>query len=424
MIILDGLGDRPCPDLDGQTPLEAAHTPNLDRLVERGMTGLMDPLSPGLPVATDTGVGALMGLPAPQGLIPRGPIEAAGVGLQLNPGDVALRCNFATVSGDANENDGLMRLDDRRAGRITSGTVDLAQTLTARLPDFHGIRAVIRAATGHRAVMQLIGDDLDAGVTDMDPGAGWEDRGVLPCRPLDLGNPAAIRCADAVNHFVQASRSLLGQHPVNHERRRQGLPVANLLLPRKAGKLSPIRGVVGALRLRAAVVAGECTLGGLARLLDMEWIREPGFSGDADTDLGAKAAAALTAIRHHDLVFIHVKAPDLFSHDLDALGKKTFIERVDREFAALLREEIPIAVCADHSTPSTTGRHSGDPVPIILTAPGGRRDRLRHYGESDAMQGGLGRITANGLLWSLLDQMNVTHNYRPNERRLLGLAHG
>jgi len=417
MIILDGLGDRPCPDLDGQTPLEAAHTPNLDRLVAQGMTGLMDPLSPGLPVATDTGVGALMGLPAPQGLIPRGPIEAAGVGLQLNPGDVALRCNFATVSGDDS-----LRLVDRRAGRVADGNVELAQTLTAKLPDFHGIRAVIRAATGHRAVMQLIGDDLDAGVTDMDPGAGWEDRGVLPCRPLNLSNPAAVRCADAVNHFVQASRTLLEDHPVNRERRRQGLPVANLLLPRKAGKLSPIRGVIGALRLRAAVVAGECTLGGLARLLDMEWIREPGFSGDADTDLAAKAAAAQTALQHHDLVFVHIKAPDLFSHDLDAPGKKAFIERVDREFAGLLQEAIPIAVCADHSTPCTTGRHSGDPVPIILSAPGGRRDRLQHYGEGDAMQGGLGRITANGLLWSLLDQMNVTHNYRPNERRLLGLA--
>jgi 2,3-bisphosphoglycerate-independent phosphoglycerate mutase len=420
MIILDGLGDRPCPDLDGRTPLEAAHTPNLDLLVAQGMTGLMDPLSPGLPVATDTGVGALMGLPAPQGLIPRGPIEAAGVGLQLNPGDVALRCNFATVSGDGDGD--LMRLVDRRAGRIASGTVELAQTLTTKLPDFHGVRAVIRAATGHRAVMQLIGDNLDAGVTDMDPGAGWEDRGVLPCRPLDLSNPTAIRCADAINHFVAASRPLLEQHPVNQERLRQGLPIANLLLPRKAGKLSPIRGVVGALRLRAAVVAGECTLGGLARLLDMEWFHEPGFSGDADTDLGAKAAAAQTALQHHDLVFVHVKAPDLFAHDLDAVGKKAFIERVDRDFAALLREDIAIAVCADHSTPSTTGRHSGDPVPIILASPGGRRDRLRHYGESDAMQGGLGRITANGLLWSLLDQMNVTHNYRPNERRLLGLT--
>ena len=418
MIILDGLGDRPCPQLNGATPLEAAHTPNFDRLVERGLCGLVDPLTPGLPVATDTGVGVLMGLPAPDGLVARGPIEAAGVGLQLHPGDVALRCNFATVSGEPDA----WRIDDRRAGRIQGGTSELAQSLTHEMSDYLGIRAIIKEATSHRAVMQLIGDGLSAAITDVDPGAGWEERGVLPCRPLDPRDAAASRTADAVNHFVKQSYALLDHHPVNQQRRARGLPPANLLLPRKAGKLSAARGVVGTLGLRAAVVAGECTLGGLARILDMQWLNAPGFSGDGDTDLAGKAATAIEALQTNDLVFLHVKAPDLYAHDGDAVGKKDLIERIDSAFAELLQQPVAIVVCADHSTPCTTGRHSGDPVPAILTSPGGLRDRVDRYSEVDCMVGGLGRISASGLLWSLLDQMNVTHNYRPNERRMIGMA--
>jgi len=418
MIILDGLGDRPCAELDGRTPLEAAATPGLDALVSSGLCGQVDPIRPGLPVGTDTGVSALMGLPIPEGLIARGPIEAAGVGLQLNPGDVALRCNLATVSGEG----GAFQLQDRRAGRIREGTAQLALSLTREFTRQDGIRAVVREATSHRAVLQLIGDGLCGEITDVDPGAGYQSCGVLASRPLDPTNPAATRTAAAVNQFVAQSHPILDQHPINQQRREQGLPVANLLLPRRAGQLSQVRGLVGALGLDAAVVAGECTLGGLARLLDMRWLRDDVFSGDGDTDLDAKARTALSALQHHDLVFLHVKAPDLFAHDGDAHGKKAFIEKVDRAFAPLFEQPIAIAVCADHSTPCATGRHSGDPVPAILSSPGGRRDGCEHYSETECMRGGLGRITASGLIGSLLDQMNVTHNFRPHERRLFGLA--
>jgi len=418
MIILDGLGDRPCPELNDKTPLEAASTPNLDALVQRGLCGLVDPLLPGLPVGTDTGVSALMGLPVPDGLISRGPIEAAGVGMQLNPGDVALRCNLATVTSA----DGSLTLLDRRAGRINEGTEELALSLTREFTRHNGIRAVVKEATSHRAVLQLIGEGLSGAVTDVDPGAGWESCGVLASRPMDAGDPAATRTADAINRFVEQSFEILDDHPINQQRRQRGLPVANLLLPRRAGQMSQVRSVVGALGLNAAVVAGECTLAGLARLLDMRWLREDTFTGDGNTDLAAKARIAIEALQQHDLVFVHVKAPDLYAHDGDAKGKKAFIEKIDSAFAELLAQPVAIAVCADHSTPCATGRHSGDPVPAILSAPGGRRDRCEHYSELECMRGGLGRITASALIGSLLDQMNVTHNYRPNERRLFGLA--
>ena len=111
LIILDGLGDRSCPALQGLTPLEAAATPNLDRLAGNGITGLVDPLCPGAPVGTHTGTGVLMGLvPADAASLARGPVEAAGIGLEVNPGDVLLRCNFATLGEDGAG----LRIRDRR----------------------------------------------------------------------------------------------------------------------------------------------------------------------------------------------------------------------------------------------------------------------------------------------------------------------
>jgi 2,3-bisphosphoglycerate-independent phosphoglycerate mutase len=153
MIILDGLGDRCCEELDGRTPLESALTPNLDRLAQEGLTGMVDPLLPGVPVGTHTGTGVLMGLaPADAAALARGPVEAAGIGLELHPGEVVLRCNFATLSEDG---DGLA-IRNRRAGRIREGTAELAEELqNMQLGD--GITGDLYPATHHRAVLRLGG---------------------------------------------------------------------------------------------------------------------------------------------------------------------------------------------------------------------------------------------------------------------------
>ncbi len=155
VVILDGVGDRPSAALGGRTPLEAAHTPNLDRLAAAGMSGMVDPLLPGMPVGTHTGSGALLGLP-PRLLmsLARGPVEAAGIGLDTEPGDVLMRCNFATLEEVV---DGF-NIVDRRAGRIREGTQELAAALKdmAVAP---GISATLRPASQHRAVLRLSADN-------------------------------------------------------------------------------------------------------------------------------------------------------------------------------------------------------------------------------------------------------------------------
>ncbi|MGB5741681.1 MAG: hypothetical protein WBM65_04560, partial [Sedimenticolaceae bacterium] len=153
MIILDGMGDRRCPALNGQTPLEAAVTPTLDRLARDGISGMVDPLLAGVPVGTHTGTGILMGLaPADATQLARGPVEAAGIGLVMQPGEVALRCNFATLKKDG---EGL-GIEDRRAGRIREGTEELAAALRD-IPLGGGITGGLYPTTQHRAVLALRG---------------------------------------------------------------------------------------------------------------------------------------------------------------------------------------------------------------------------------------------------------------------------
>ncbi|HEC16668.1 MAG TPA: 2,3-bisphosphoglycerate-independent phosphoglycerate mutase [Sedimenticola sp.] len=412
LLILDGLGDRPAALFHGATPLEAAHTPRLDRLAAAGLCGMVDPLFPGVPVATHTGTGILLGLaPGDAVRLSRGPVEAAGIGLPIEPGDVAIRCNFATLRARGDK----LTVVDRRAGRIREGTGELAAGLQ-QLPVGDGILASLQPSTQHRAVLRLSGPGLSAAITDTDPEDDANPGKELLSRPLVPGDPAAARTAEALNRFIREAHKRLRDHPVNRERKRRGLPPATGIITRGAGMLHQVRNLVHHLNLRAALIAGEGSVRGLGRLFDYTVITEPGFSALPDTDLAAKVRAARMALDEHDLVFMHVKAPDICAHDLAPDKKRDFLERFDEAISPLFTDDLVIGVSGDHSTNSTTGNHCADPVPTLLHYPGTRRDGCRHFGESDCIGGGLGRIPATGFLLTLLDAMGAMHNLRPDDR--------
>jgi len=415
LIIVDGLGDRSCPELGGQTPLEAASTPQLDRLAQHAICGLVDPLYPGVPVGTHTGTGALMGLARKDAaLLARGPVEAAGIGLPAGPGDVLLRCNFATLS-DAG---GKLWIVDRRAGRIREGTAELAEVLQD-LPLGDGITSSLYPTTHHRAVLALRGPGLSADVTDTDPGSGRESLGVLPARAIGDRDAAAQRTAEAINRFVHEAHQLLATHPANTARTARGLLPANGILTRSAGVAGSPRNLVAQLGLRASVITGEQTVAGLGRLFGFRIVSEAGFTALPQTDLAGKWAAVSSELETGDLVFLHIKGPDICSHDRDPLGKKANIERIDAMLSALACDDLVIGVTGDHSSDSNRGRHCGDPVPSLLITPNGRRDVVKGFNETACMAGGLGRIPATAFLVSLLDGMGAIGNFSPAYRDIL-----
>lgn len=162
-MIIDGMADRPIESLGGKTPLEAAETPNMDRLASSGINGIMDPIRPGVRAGSDTSHLSILGYDPYSVYTGRGPFEAAGVGLDVRPGDIAFRCNFATADDD-------LVITDRRAGRIRSGTSQIAEAINSMTLDgFEDVEIIFRESTGHRAVLVLRGPGLGDNVSDADP---------------------------------------------------------------------------------------------------------------------------------------------------------------------------------------------------------------------------------------------------------------
>lgn len=413
MVILDGLGDSGIARFGGKTPLEKAHTPNMDALARDGMAGLIDPLYQGVPVGTHTGTGVLLGLPPGEAAkLTRGPVEAAGIGVTSEWGDILIRCNFATLE----ENGDSFRIIDRRAGRISEGASELARGLVdVDLGD--GISATLSPATHHRAVLKLRGEELSCAISDTDPGSDFQSSGVVRSAPQEPG-AAAARTAHAVNRFTYLAHEHMKTHPVNRIRRESGLLEANGILCRSAGKNTQPISLIKQLGLKSCVVAGESTVIGLANMLKFKVVTEPGFTSLPDTDLKAKVAAARAALKENDIVFLHIKGPDICAHDNNPEGKRALLEAFDATFADFPGEELVIAVTGDHSTDSNTGDHTGDPVPSLLYAPSGRRDLCSRFGESYCAGGGLGRVSATGFLCSMLDAMGFMHKYKPGESTL------
>lgn len=411
LLILDGLGDRPVAALDSQTPLEAAHTPVMDQLTANGLSGLVTHLAPGIPVGTQTGSGLLLGLaPSDAGLLSRGLVQAVGAGLALKPGDIALRSNFATLDWGPTG----AAIVDRRAGRISESTAILADAVNGiHISD--DIRILVKSSTQHRAAIVIQGEGLSDAITDTDPGSGESGLGLQTCQALDAQNGAALRTAHFVNTFIRKSYDILKHHPVNKEREQQGLLPANGFITRGAGRVKSLRNIIRYLGIKTAVISGEGTLNGLAHLFGFDFVYRPTFTATTQTDLEGKIEATLEALETADLAILHIKGPDLCAHDQNPVAKRDFIEAVDTALTPLLALDAVIGITADHSTDSTTGRHTGDPVPSLISGALVRKDAVAHFGESHCMKGGLGQLSPTSFLCTLLDQMNRMHNFRSHE---------
>ena len=411
IIIIDGFGDRPVDAFGGMTPLEAAETPNFDRLVSESICGMVDPFLPGMPVSTHTGTSLLMGLaPKDAYKLARGPIEAIGIDLPVQPGDVIMRCNFATLRDKGGE----LKVIDRRAGRISEQTEELAAHLHNIGLD-RGIVASLHPASQHRAVLRLSGPRLSADITDTDPGdASAPGTKVSSCYATN-SNDAAVKTAAAVNNAIREIFERLKDHPVNEQRLAQGLPPATGIITRGAGMLSEVHNLLRHLALNVGVIASERTVLGLTKLFHFKSFTDPRFTGMPDTDLAAKVKTVNIALENNDIVFLHVKGTDVYGHDQNPAGKKELIEHIDQAIAPLLDQDIVIGVSADHTTDSILGRHCGDPIPSLIKSARGRKDSCTSFGESQCMQGGLGRISSSAFLLSVLDHMGCLSNYSPSD---------
>lgn len=386
LVVCDGLSDRPVREFDRKTPLQVAKKPAMDALARNGISGSMDVIGHGIVPGSDTAHLALFGYDPHEVYTGRGPIEAAGVGIDLAPGDVAFRCNFATV-------DKKMNIIDRRAGRIKRGTTELARAITGM--EISGVKVIFKEGSEHRGVLVLRGADLDHRVTDVDPHAEGK---VLESRALV---PQAKKTADAVNEFVKRSHKILSEHPVNKERSKEGLNPANMILPRGAGTIGDLVLMSDKYGLKCAAVAGVTLVKGICRMVGMDVPDIPGATGGMDTDYRAKAEAALKLLASHDYVFVNVKAGDVAGHDGDFRTKVRVVESIDMMMGIILKDipdDVVVALTCDHSTPVSVKEHSADPVPLTISGGDARVDGVKEFDEISCAAGALGRIRGIDLM--------------------------
>lgn len=399
--IADGLGDRPIPQFGGLTPLQKAHTPNLDKVAAQGITGMMDLIGPGIPVGTDMGHLILFGGEISE-YMGRGPIEAAGIDMAIESGDIIFRCNFATI-----DDKGIVI--DRRAGRINELTNELANAVN-KMDLGNNITAYFKPATEHRAVLILRGENLSEHITDSDPKLPQEG---LRYQKIEakVDCDKARRTRDALNTFLEKSHQILKQHPINLERQAKGLLPANFILTRGPGQYKAIASVTERYGIKACCIAGETTVLGVANLLGIEPITHPSFSANAGSNFALKAEMTLKAIKDHDVVFVHIKATDLAGHDNLPENKVAAIEAFDKlvgKILADLPESTYIALAADHSTPCEVKEHTGEPVPIAVYGPSIRVDHVQQYNEIVCSQGGLNRLSGKNYLYTILDYIEFS----------------
>jgi 2,3-bisphosphoglycerate-independent phosphoglycerate mutase len=368
LVVVDGLGGMA--DADHGTELEEADTPNLDRLVTEGATGLLEPVGPGITPGSGPGHLALFGYDPLEFRLGRGVLSAAGLDVELRPGDVAARGNLCTL-------DARGVVVDRRAGRIAD---DEAARVLARLQEevhVPGVAVSFHHERGHRLLVVLRGDGLDPQVSDTDPLRTGE--APLEPRPLE---PEAGRTAEAAAALTAEARRVLA-----------GERAANGLLLRGFDGHRELPSFASRTGMRGAAAAVYPMYRGIARLLGFQVLGPP-------HDLEEQARLLEKHGDDADLFFVHHKDADAAGEDGDRPAKVAAIERLDAAIPDLVGALEPgvVAVTGDHATPSQMAAHSWHPVPVLVHGDRVGRDDVDRFGERWCRAGGLGRRPSRDLL--------------------------
>lgn len=404
IVIGDGMADRPVRELGRKTPLEVAKKPSLNWVAETGVCGIIDTIAPGVPPGSDTAHLALLGYDVFKVYAGRGALEAIGSGVEIRLGDVAFRCNFATV-------DNSFRVLDRRAGRIeTQDAAQLAKDL--KEVSHKEVQVTFKNTVQHRAILLLRGSGLSAMVSDSDPQKVGKRVSEVHAHDDTV---EATKTAKFAEDILLRFHEILKSHPVNEERKKKGLLPANIVLCRGAGTLPELTTLSQKYGIQAACIAAVPLVRGVCKAAGMNLLNVNGATGTYDTDAKAKAKAAIQAIKSKDLVLVHMKATDIASHDGKTQQKISMIEKIDDMVGHIVKnvdmDETFVAVTADHTTSLFTGEHEGDPVPVAITGPGVRTDDIKEFGERACARGGLGRIRGVDLMPTLMNFLGKTKKF-------------
>ncbi|HEU6449081.1 MAG TPA: 2,3-bisphosphoglycerate-independent phosphoglycerate mutase [Verrucomicrobiae bacterium] len=373
LIVLDGLGDLATKEQNYLTPLEAASTPNLDKLAKDSAQGRMIPAAPGITPGSGPGHLGLFGYDPLEFQVGRGVIEALGLGMELKPGDVAARANFCTL-----DKNGIVT--DRRAGRIPTATCEkLCAMLSAKIKKIGDVEVIIQPGLEHRFAMIFRGKGLEGPLTDADPNR--EGFAIPTVHPRDEKNAGQKKMAALIAEFYKLALPIIAkEHP------------ANGFLMRGIAHQPHIPLFADRYQLKPACLAVYPMYKGLAQLVGMKKIE------------GAKTIAEqfetyLKEYNNYDFFFIHYKYTDKYGEDGNFAAKKKAIEDFDAALPILLKKKPDVlVVTGDHSTPCALKSHSWHPQPVMIHSASSGSDKLERFTETGANSGSLGVFESKYLI--------------------------
>ncbi|KPK86486.1 MAG: phosphoglycerate mutase [Phycisphaerae bacterium SM23_33] len=352
IVIPDGAADVPLDELRGRTPLAAANLPNMNRLSGMGKLGMVRTVPPGMDPGSDVAMLSVLGYDPRQYYTGRAPLEAAARGLEIGPEEWVFRCNFVTIT------DGIM--DDHSAGHITT---EEATALIAELNRLlAGDRIRFHPGISYRHLMTV---------------AGRVDIATTPPHDI-LGQPVAAHMprgpgSEILATLIQRSESILGGHEINQVRRDLGENPATHIWLWGGGRSPRLPSFAERFGIRGSAITAVDLVRGLAKLIGWDCIEVPGATGFLDTNYAGKGSAAVEALGDHDLVCVHIEAPDEASHQADAVGKVRALEQIDRHIVGPLLAHLQggsddwrLLLLPDHPTPCTRRTHTAEAVPFAI----------------------------------------------------------
>jgi 2,3-bisphosphoglycerate-independent phosphoglycerate mutase len=407
IVIGDGMSDRPIERLGGKTPLQAARKPHIDRIAREGRMGRLRTVGETGPADSAVANLAVLGYDPAASSQGRAVLEAASMGVELGPEDVALRCNLISLEGPGDDR----RIKNHSAGHISNEeAAELIRALDAELGGGQGLHpAHFYPGVSYRHLLVLRGGWAVPGVECAPPhdNVGGRVADLLP-RPRDQG---AALTARRLNELYERALPILATHPVNAARRAAGKDEADAIWTWSPGRRQKLESLSERYGVRGAVISAVDLIMGLGVCVGMDLIRVPGATGLSDTNYEGKARACLDALADHDLVYVHVEATDEAGHARDLDLKIRCIEYLDQRLVRLILAGLDersitaaIAVLPDHPTPVATGQHGRDPVPVAILRPGETPDSTERYDEEQASRGSLGMMTGMQFMRRMTEQ--------------------
>jgi len=381
IILGDGMADEPIEALGGKTPLQFAHTPYMDKLAAAGVTGRMKTVADGFHPGSEVANLAVLGYDLPKVYEGRGVLEAASIGVTLQPGEMAMRCNLICTEGDI--------LKNHSAGHISTEESDeLIQFLNEKLGSDR-----VKFYTGVSYRHLLVVKDGDKRLDCTPP----HDVPLQPFKPLMIKSETAEAdsTAELLNSLILKSQELLKDHPVNLKRMAAGKDPANSIWPWSPGyrpAMETMQEMYGF--SKGAVISAVDLIRGIGVYAGLEVIDVEGATGLYDTNYEGKAEAALEALKTNDFVYLHIEASDEAGHEGDVNLKLKTIEDLDNRVVRILYEAlqkwdepVAIGILPDHPTPCAIRTHTGEPVPFLIYKPGQTPDSVTCFDEFSVRKG-------------------------------------